>query len=115
MWPLIQVWIPALCPVQLGWSFTKLKQREHLILTPGENAEMICEQDGADQQMYWYRQRGGQEMQLILFSRMENLNIEKELSDARFSGNRTERKTFILGIRNNASGVYFCAASLHCD
>ncbi|KAG2468406.1 TVB4 protein, partial [Polypterus senegalus] len=79
---------------------TKLKQKEHLILTPGENAEMMCEQDGADQQMYWYRQRGGQGMQLILFSMMENIKTEKELGDDRFSGNRTERKSFLLGIIN---------------
>uniref|UniRef100_A0A8C4RTT4 Ig-like domain-containing protein n=1 Tax=Erpetoichthys calabaricus TaxID=27687 RepID=A0A8C4RTT4_ERPCA len=93
-----------------------LKQKRNIILKPGQNTDIACEQDGTDEYMYWYRQTNMQGLQLLLFSRYENMAIEKVTVDEGFSGTRTERKSFPLHISNvqkNYSAVYFCASSRH--
>uniref|UniRef100_A0A8C4RTQ1 Ig-like domain-containing protein n=1 Tax=Erpetoichthys calabaricus TaxID=27687 RepID=A0A8C4RTQ1_ERPCA len=105
--------LPLCCD---GAHSTVVKQKEYILLKPGENTDIACEQDGSDDWMYWYRQTHFQELQLILFSRLENMDIENGTSDGRFSGTRKVKKSFTLHISNvqkSDSVVYFCASSRH--
>ncbi|KAK6477938.1 hypothetical protein HHUSO_G21631 [Huso huso] len=93
---------------------TVVTQKQFSTVKEGETALLTCTQEGSDQYMYWYRQYPRKGLELILYSRRENMDLEKEFTDDRFSATRPNRQSFPLTItelQTNDSAVYYCASS----
>ncbi len=68
--------------------------------------------------MYWFRQRQGESMRLIAFTRTTGKPDFGEFSEDKYSAEKTvaERGSFtVKKLRPDDSGVYFCAVSEHSD
>ncbi len=68
--------------------------------------------------MYWFRQRQGETMRLIAFTRTTDKPDFGEFSEDKYSAEKTvaERGSFtVKKLRPDDSGVYFCAVSEHSD
>ncbi|KAG9352053.1 hypothetical protein JZ751_020466 [Albula glossodonta] len=95
---------------------TTVTQDRAVVRRKGESVHVKCVQDGTDQQMYWYRQGNQNSLELIFFSQMEGIDMEKLVVGERFSAMRVNRQLFPLNVtdlRAEDSAVYFCASSLH--
>ncbi|KAJ8340683.1 hypothetical protein SKAU_G00353160 [Synaphobranchus kaupii] len=95
---------------------TTITQEKAAVQREKERILVKCEQDGTDQQMYWYRQVHQNSLELIFFSQMDGLDTEKLLVGDRFSATRENRQRFLLNITNlqpEDSAMYFCSSSFH--
>uniref|UniRef100_A0A3B3Q822 Ig-like domain-containing protein n=1 Tax=Paramormyrops kingsleyae TaxID=1676925 RepID=A0A3B3Q822_9TELE len=79
----------------------------------GGNTELKCHQSGSNDFMYWYQKLSSGELFLLLFSRSEVVDPERNTVDERFSAVRKGKQAFSLGVNDLDSAVYFCASSLH--
>ncbi|MBN3285633.1 TVB4 protein, partial [Polyodon spathula] len=64
--------------------------------------------------MSWYRQYPSKGLDLIFFSRLEGIDVERLSVPGRFSSTRQDKKSFpltITDLHTNDSAVYYCASS----
>ncbi|CAH2322618.1 TCR VDJ BV7 BJ7 [Pelobates cultripes] len=107
----ILTFLPCLC---LG---VKVEQDPKLIIVPaGKPAEFQCKHDDSSYiAMFWYQQRPGQGLKLMIHSTSEDAKsdaMEDEFKS--WAWNRTRRLEFSLKLpksQTSDSAVYFCAAS----
>lgn len=85
-----------------------------------QSAEMNCShtRDAGHNQMYWYRQRPGETMTLIVFTVYGGDPDYGELSKTKYSALKDSIYNGALTVKDlklEDSGVYFCAVSKHSD
>uniref|UniRef100_A0A8C5PRC5 Ig-like domain-containing protein n=1 Tax=Leptobrachium leishanense TaxID=445787 RepID=A0A8C5PRC5_9ANUR len=94
--------------------------QKFLLVNPGESVTMDCYQDDASYfNMYWYQQKPGEGLKLMIYSVAsgENQNMEPDFQSAW----KLERKDIHNSVLNlssasiDDSAVYYCAASFHRD
>uniref|UniRef100_A0A8C6S533 Ig-like domain-containing protein n=1 Tax=Neogobius melanostomus TaxID=47308 RepID=A0A8C6S533_9GOBI len=98
-------------------SFASVTQTDILWESEGENATMHCSHTyGAlYYQMYWYRQRPGENVRQIVFITPDTSpDFESDFKTKRFGATKLnfESGTLTVGeLQPGDSGVYFCAVS----
>ncbi|KAK6477933.1 hypothetical protein HHUSO_G21626 [Huso huso] len=93
---------------------TVVRQAHSALVFRGEAVHLQCEQEGSDQQMYWYRQYPNGGLDLIFFSNVDGTEVERLSVPERFSATRPNRQSFPLNItelQTIDSAVYYCASS----
>nr|UYS90887.1 TRBV5.2 [Tiliqua rugosa] len=84
-----------------------------LALMEGQNAHLKCTQNNGHNEMYWYRQKGGKELQLLFYFNNKVLINKGNITD-RFTSDQPELDHSSLKIspaQPEDSAVYFCASS----
>lgn len=92
---------------EISWSYVK------------KSAEINCShnKDAGHSQMYWYRQRPGETMTLIVFTAY-GLDPDYGGAQDKYLAIKDTIETGALTVKNltsKDSGVYFCAVSKHSD
>uniref|UniRef100_A0A3Q3KT74 Ig-like domain-containing protein n=1 Tax=Mastacembelus armatus TaxID=205130 RepID=A0A3Q3KT74_9TELE len=85
---------------------------------PGEKAQITCFHNAGHNQMYWYRQRPGETMTLIVYTVFGGQpdyggaapTKYSAIKDSIYNGSLT-----ITDLLPEDNGVYFCAVSKHSD
>uniref|UniRef100_A0A673SP94 T cell receptor beta variable 27 n=1 Tax=Suricata suricatta TaxID=37032 RepID=A0A673SP94_SURSU len=107
-------WV-VLCLLGAGPMEAKVTQTlRHLITGTGKQLTMHCSQDMDHDAMYWYRQDPGLGLQLIHYSRNENILEKGDVSDG-YTVSRKDKKSFPLTLKStgtNQTSLYLCASSL---
>uniref|UniRef100_A0A3B5PVY1 Ig-like domain-containing protein n=1 Tax=Xiphophorus maculatus TaxID=8083 RepID=A0A3B5PVY1_XIPMA len=85
-----------------------------------ESAEMKCshKKDISHTQMYWYRQRPGETMTLVVYTPFRGQPDYGENLQSKYSAVKDTVETGALTVKDlqpDDSGVYFCAVSKHSD
>uniref|UniRef100_A0A8C6PJR9 Ig-like domain-containing protein n=1 Tax=Nothobranchius furzeri TaxID=105023 RepID=A0A8C6PJR9_NOTFU len=85
-----------------------------------KSAEMNCShnRDKSYNQMYWYRQRPGETMTLIVFTVFGGKPDYGQSSQSKYSAVKDSIETGALTVKNvqpDDRGLYFCAVSKHSD
>ncbi|XP_023208512.1 immunoglobulin iota chain-like [Xiphophorus maculatus] len=85
-----------------------------------ESAEMNCShtRDKGHNQMYWYRQRPGETMTLVVYTVYGGKPDYGENLQSKYSAVKDTIETGALTVKDlqpDDSGVYFCAVSKHSD
>ncbi|KAJ0008671.1 hypothetical protein NQD34_016086, partial [Periophthalmus magnuspinnatus] len=99
--------------------FSNVIQKDILLESEGDSATLPCNHTkGASYyQMYWYRQRSGENMRQIVFTRTTTTpDFEPDFRNSRFKVTRPNAESGTLAVENLESGdngVYFCAVSMH--
>nr|UYS90859.1 TRBV5.2 [Sphenodon punctatus] len=78
----------------------------------GQNAHLKCTQNNGHNEMYWYRQKGGKELQLLFYFNNKVLITKGNITD-RFTSDQPELDHSSLKIspaQPEDSAVYFCAS-----
>ncbi|KAM9354568.1 M1-specific T cell receptor beta chain-like isoform 4-T4 [Pholidichthys leucotaenia] len=93
---------------KISWSFVS------------KSAEMNCthKKDASHTQMYWYIQRPGQTMTLIVYAAFDVKPDFGGGPESKYSVNRANIQSGALTVKELApedSGVYFCSVSKHSD
>uniref|UniRef100_A0A8C4RTR5 Ig-like domain-containing protein n=1 Tax=Erpetoichthys calabaricus TaxID=27687 RepID=A0A8C4RTR5_ERPCA len=101
-----------------GGRFLTVTQSPMLIIQPKDTpVRLNCTAEGyANPYMYWYKQGIGKNLHMMAFSTAPG--SVTDISDNRFSFTRANGQFFTLetdSLPQDANGVYFCAASAHCD
>ena len=83
----------------------------------GDSAEMNCSHTkGAGYtQMYWYRQRQGETMSLVVFTTTGSEEFG-DIDKTKYSTDKTvaERGSLtVISVESDDSGIYFCSVSEH--
>ena len=84
----------------------------------GDSAEMNCSHTkGAGyNQMYWYRQRQGETMSLVVFTSLGVTNDFGDIDKSKYSTVKTEAdkgSLTVISVESDDSGIYFCSVSEH--
>uniref|UniRef100_A0A3B5QVV1 Ig-like domain-containing protein n=1 Tax=Xiphophorus maculatus TaxID=8083 RepID=A0A3B5QVV1_XIPMA len=92
----------------ISWSFES------------KSAEMKCshKKDITYNQMYWYRQRPGETMTLVVYTMFGGKTDYGENPQSKYSAVKDAAETGALTVKDlqpDDSGVYFCAVSKHSD
>ncbi|KPP79546.1 hypothetical protein Z043_100851 [Scleropages formosus] len=95
-----------------------MQSPEILWTQPGKNAEMTCNhKKGVDYlQMYWYRQRPGENIELMVFTASGMKADLGKLSEDKYAANKNTVEDGFFTVKNveaGDSGEYFCAVSKH--
>uniref|UniRef100_A0A8C6SX86 Ig-like domain-containing protein n=1 Tax=Neogobius melanostomus TaxID=47308 RepID=A0A8C6SX86_9GOBI len=91
----------------------------HLWKSEGENATIKCSQTHGVfyYQMYWYRQRAGENMRQIVFTMISNppeFEADLRMGDLKLQSPTLESGTLTVGeVAPGDTGVYFCAVREH--
>ncbi|CAJ0953139.1 unnamed protein product [Ranitomeya imitator] len=99
-------------------SMVKVEQYETLrIVKSGDKLELRCKQDQNDYlSMYWYQQKPGQGLKLMVYSTGANAEDMEADYKQRWSLKRPtvyeSNLTLAVSAREDGA-VYFCAASMH--
>ena len=85
-----------------------------------KTAEMNCshEKDVGHNQMYWFRQRPGESMMLIVFTSVGLQPDYGDLSKTKYSAVKSVAQNGAFTVKDltpEDSGLYFCAVSQHSD
>uniref|UniRef100_A0A8C9R765 Ig-like domain-containing protein n=1 Tax=Scleropages formosus TaxID=113540 RepID=A0A8C9R765_SCLFO len=86
-------------------------QSPDLFVERGLNVTLTCSQNKTDfNSMYWFRQRPGQALKLVVYSYVQMENMEEEFK-SRFSAKRidTSLSLTLHHLQVADSAVYFCA------
>nr|UYS90846.1 TRBV6.1 [Sphenodon punctatus] len=107
-------WLAVIiCLLQMGCSSAEVRQPWGLALMEGQNAHLKCTQNNGHNEMYWYRQKGGKELQLLFYFNNKVLINKGNITD-RFTSDQPELDHSSLKIspaQPEDSAVYFCASS----
>ena len=84
----------------------------------GDSAEMNCSHTKGAQyfQMYWYRQRQGETMSLVVFTSLGVTNDFGDIDKSKYSTVKTEAdkgSLTVISVESDDSGIYFCSVSEH--
>ena len=84
----------------------------------GDSAEMNCSHTKGAQyfQMYWYRQRQGETMSLVVFTTSYSKEEFGDIKSSNYSTVKTvpERGSLtVTSVKSDDSGIYFCSVSEH--
>ena len=84
----------------------------------GDSAEMNCShtKDATYNQMYWYRQRQGETMSLVVFTTSYGTEEFGDIDKTKYSTDKTvpERGSLtVTSVKSDDSGIYFCSVSEH--
>ena len=84
----------------------------------GDSAEMNCSHTKGAQyfQMYWYRQRQGETMSLVVFTSLGVTNDFGDIDKSKYSTDKTEAdkgSLTVTSVESDDSGIYFCSVSEH--
>ncbi|KAJ8340689.1 hypothetical protein SKAU_G00353220 [Synaphobranchus kaupii] len=101
------------CSVQ---GFDVFQTPEEVFSLPGSEAVLSCSHsDLSASAMYWFQQRKGQEIKLMVYSVVgSNAQFEKDFKEERYTFERPDIKNGALKIKAVESvdtALYFCAAS----
>lgn len=93
---------------EISWSYLK------------KTAEMNCShtKDLTHSQMYWYRQRPGETMTLIVYTAVGVQPDYGRAPETKYSAKKEKAESGALTVNDlqpEDSGVYFCAVSKHSD
>ncbi|MEE6509528.1 hypothetical protein FKM82_026770 [Ascaphus truei] len=105
---LIAAFISSASGDQVTQSPSEVTARE------GMEATLSCSYDVAAYNMFWYVQKPGQTLHLLLRETTKNKDLEEELKDRFFHNHDKNNKHFPLNItrlRTSDSGTYYCAVS----
>lgn len=85
-----------------------------------KSAEMNCShnKDASHTQMYWYRQRPGETMTLVVYSVFGGQPDYGKLPQTKYSAVKESSESGALTVKDlqlEDAGVYFCAVSKHSD
>uniref|UniRef100_A0A3B3S2G9 Ig-like domain-containing protein n=1 Tax=Paramormyrops kingsleyae TaxID=1676925 RepID=A0A3B3S2G9_9TELE len=86
----------------------------------GNSSQMNCShnKDASYFQMYWYHQRPGENMQLIVFTAVGGTPDFGNLDQSNYEAEKHNFESGSFSVKNlkpEDSGVYFCAVSQHSD
>lgn len=106
-----------------GTDGSDVQQKPILWETEGRSATMHCSHTkGAGYiQMYWYRQKPGETMELIVFTVMGKKDDQHDFGNfktGKFSASRPDGDSGTFTVNNlepKDQGLYFCAVSQHSD
>lgn len=104
-----------------GLTDASVTQTAILWKAEGESATAECSHTMGSlyYQMYWYRQRPGETMRQIVFTRTNSdPDFEAEFKNERFSATKPNVENGTLTVKNlepGDSGVYFCSVSQHSE
>ena len=89
-----------------------------LMAVKGSSAQMNCthKKDFSFNQMYWYRQRRGQTMTLIVFTSSVSKPDYGDSDQSKFEAHKSVPESGSLTVKNaqpDDSAVYFCSVSKH--
>ena len=84
----------------------------------GDSAEMNCShtKDATYNQMYWYRQRQGETMSLVVFTTLGGREQFGDFNKSEYSTVKTEAdkgSLTVTSVKSDDSGIYFCSVSEH--
>ena len=84
----------------------------------GDSAEMNCShtKDATYNQMYWYRQRQGETMSLVVFTTSYSKEEFGDIDKTKYSTVKTEAdkgSLTVISVESDDSGIYFCSVSEH--
>ncbi|KAG2468408.1 TVB4 protein, partial [Polypterus senegalus] len=103
--------------IKSGTFLTVSQSPLFVIQQSGTPVRLSCNAEGtANPYMYWYKQDKTKNLNMMVLSVAPG--SVTEVSDKRFKFNRADAKTFTLEIESlprDASGVYFCASSVHSE
>ena len=98
-----------------GCSNAKISQPWSLLKKEGESIGLLCRQNDGHNVMAWYRQRAGQNLQLLYSFYLKNEQAKGSNISVRFTVERPNNTDFNLNIspaKPEDSAVYFCASSI---
>uniref|UniRef100_A0AAY4AEB5 Ig-like domain-containing protein n=1 Tax=Denticeps clupeoides TaxID=299321 RepID=A0AAY4AEB5_9TELE len=97
----------------LPWRAEGLLSSPAVMIEEGLNVTLHCSQiNTTHNSMYWYRQKHGQPLELIVYLYVNLGTVENPFKE-RFSAKRKTNSLAINYLAAGDSAVYFCAASYH--
>ncbi|CAM2097372.1 unnamed protein product [Caretta caretta] len=106
------VWYVSICFMAARCSGGQINQTQSLVLEKGHQAQLICKQTYGHNNMFWYRQDPGQDLQLLFLFVHEELTDKGNVTD-RFQAKKLQPELLSLNIspvKPEDSAVYFCAS-----
>ncbi|MEE6487002.1 hypothetical protein FKM82_014760, partial [Ascaphus truei] len=109
---LVLNFVPCLC-----YGVQVTQEQKLLIVQTGKTVNLHCQQnDSSYHKMFWYQQKPGEGLELMVYSVDEASGDMEEKFKARWSLNRTHLLNSTLCLTSAESqdaAVYFCAVSKH--